>query len=312
MMEVRLRRLSIALLMMGLVAVLPAQDEPLTVFVKGFTMRPEDSELARFSSLLTDEFETAVIATDTVDVVERAKINQLLKARQIEQAAREILDETRSVLVSEQANAVIFGELFDDIAGGEVVITARLTRLSGAKIGQAQVRLGRGKIHDSEDRVAAMKQLADTLLGSSKEASPRALLVGRWRVSTTGTLPASLKEKLEETKKESGNEMEAAIGRLGGAVTGMAEVASGSGSMLLDLAEDSTYALSERTGLFANHPPGNSGTWTYNPGDRRLMLIPVGGRASFALVLETITRDRLTSTGSAGERYELARVAQPD
>jgi hypothetical protein len=152
----------------------------------------------------------------------------------------------------------------------------------------------------------------------SSKMDPNAKLVGEWIVTSKGNLPETVTQELENAtgtdsgspKAKPGNEMLEAIADLGRSVRDLAKTASGTGSFKLRLNKDTTYRLSEKSGIFQNpvyEKLGPSGTWTFNPKDNRLVLISEGENKAYKIELKTIEGDRLPGEGFGGRTCEFTR-----
>lgn len=145
-------------------------------------------------------------------------------------------------------------------------------------------------------------------------------LVGEWLVTSAGALPENVARELKTNQtKEGGNankkpesDVEQSIRDLAKAFGGLADAASQSGSFVLQLKDDSTYKVSDETGIFAqstsdsNHL-GRSGNWVFSQDDRRLVLLPTGGGVAPAFNLTTIENNRLVDQSFGGRGCVFAR-----
>ncbi len=113
---------------------------------------------------ITQEFETAFIGTQCCTVLERRNYDRLLKQKENEKAVMSIdgiADASVGTLKSLEAGAVIFGEVYDDVASGEVKVSAVVQDFTGKSLIKKSVRFSRGKLSDAASREESMKSLAE-------------------------------------------------------------------------------------------------------------------------------------------------------
>lgn len=76
---------------------------------------------------ITHEFETAFIGTQCCTVLERRNYDRLLQQKENEKAVMSIdgiTDASVNTLKTLEADVIMFGEVYDDIASGEVKVSA--------------------------------------------------------------------------------------------------------------------------------------------------------------------------------------------
>ena len=123
------------------------------------------------AGLLTTEFEYALAAENCLDILERRDYDRLLAHKENEKAISRIASLPPQILddlKSEKADAIIFGEIIDDLEGGEIRVSVTLEKLTGIKLKIESVRLSRGKRFDPESRESAMTQIAHSMCSKEK------------------------------------------------------------------------------------------------------------------------------------------------
>ncbi|MCW5213228.1 hypothetical protein VU04_10015, partial [Desulfobulbus sp. TB] len=113
---------------------------------------------------ITQEFETAFIGTQCCTVLERRNYDRLLKQKKNEKAVISIdgiTDASVNTLKSLETGAVIFGEVYDDIASGEVKVSVVVQDFTGKSLLKQSIRFSRGKLSDAASREKNMNALAD-------------------------------------------------------------------------------------------------------------------------------------------------------
>lgn len=144
----------------------PPSDQR-SVYVWDFATR--DRKKTDLTEKLTHEFELALIEYGSFSVLERRNIDRLLAQRENERAILDILEVPQAVwkeLKARRADLVIFGEVFDDVASGQVFVTATVQGFDGTKQTKKSVLLSRGRQADAASRQAAMTELARALAGA--------------------------------------------------------------------------------------------------------------------------------------------------
>ncbi|MCI5194561.1 MAG: hypothetical protein D3915_15840 [Candidatus Electrothrix sp. AU1_5] len=121
---------------------------------------------------ITREFETALIGTQCCTVLERRNYNRLMKQKGNEKAVMSIdgiTDASVSTLKNLEAGAVIFGEVYDDVASGEVKVSAVVQDFTGKSLTKQSIRFSRGKLSDAASREENMNALANKLCSALVE-----------------------------------------------------------------------------------------------------------------------------------------------
>jgi hypothetical protein len=138
-----------------------------SVYVWDFATR--DRKKTDLTEKLTHEFEVALIEYGTFSVLERRDIDRLIAQRENERAVMNLLEvplAARKKLEARRADLVIFGEVFDDVASGQVFVTATVQGFDGTKQTKKAVLFSRGRQADAASRQAAMTELAQALAGA--------------------------------------------------------------------------------------------------------------------------------------------------
>ena len=113
-------------------------------------------------SSFTEQFEGALMASGSYIVLDRRKVDSLLRESKNEMnlslqslpaAARERIRQL------ENAQGVVFGQVIDDVDSGEVIITATLEKFDSVKQWQHTVVMKRGLVQDYTQRQQAMNRL---------------------------------------------------------------------------------------------------------------------------------------------------------
>ena len=122
---------------------------------------------------ITQEFETAFIGTQCCTVLERRNYDRLLKQKENEKAVMSIdgiAGASVATLKTLEADAVIFGEVYDDVTSGEVKVSVVVQDFTGKSLIKKSVRFSRGKLSDAASREESMKALAEKVCSALVEA----------------------------------------------------------------------------------------------------------------------------------------------
>lgn len=124
-------------------------------------------EITVLTRQFTEDFELALNEVDKFKILERRSLDRLLYQRNKEIAltsATEISAEAKQAFTQlGGADFVIFGEVFDDVDGGEVSIRVSAQNWSGVQIGIAKISINRGYKSAGAERQKAMAALATQL-----------------------------------------------------------------------------------------------------------------------------------------------------
>ncbi|WP_420209219.1 hypothetical protein [Candidatus Electronema sp. JC] len=121
---------------------------------------------------VTQEFEGAFIRTQCCSVLERRNYDLLMSQRENEQAIMSmegIADASVNTLKTLEADAVVFGEVYDDVQSGEVKIIVAVQNFAGKSLTSQSVRFSRGKLSDAASREESMKALAEKVCSALVE-----------------------------------------------------------------------------------------------------------------------------------------------
>jgi hypothetical protein len=147
--------------------------ENLIVYVWDFSTL--DGKKNKLTINLTNEFEEALIQSKQHLVLERRDYAGLISQKDNEKAILNIEGVTPTTvnnLKAHQANAVIFGKVYDDVESGQIKVTVIVQKFDGLKLTQQSIYLSRGLRYDAESRNKAMQELVNkiikTLLPDSK------------------------------------------------------------------------------------------------------------------------------------------------
>ena len=141
-------------------------DKETNVYVWDFVTR--DLKKTDLTANFTHDFEEALsqYGQRQFRVLERRNLGQLIAQIDNERAAHDILDISDSSiksLRSKQADLVIFGEVFDDVASGQVSITVTFQSFDGTKSLIKSVLMSRGLVNDATSRREAMENMIKDL-----------------------------------------------------------------------------------------------------------------------------------------------------
>ncbi|MCI5189102.1 MAG: hypothetical protein D3905_04720 [Candidatus Electrothrix sp. AS4_5] len=121
---------------------------------------------------ITQEFETAFIGTQCCTVLERRNYNRLLTQKENEKAVMSIdgiTDASVNTLKTLEADVVMFGEVYDDIASGEVKVSVVVQDFTGKSLLKQSIRFLRGKLSDAASREKNMNDLANKVCSALVE-----------------------------------------------------------------------------------------------------------------------------------------------
>jgi hypothetical protein len=141
------------------------------IVVWDFTTR--DHQKTDVTASLTDEFEEALADAGTYTVVERrnlARLEAVIAAEKALDVGSFGSNVTRG-LKRAGVEVVVFGEVFDDINGGEVSVTVRFQDLAGRQRLIRSVQMRRSLINDAASRREKMATLVGLLTHQSDPAS---------------------------------------------------------------------------------------------------------------------------------------------
>lgn len=129
------------------------------------------TEVENLADMVTKEFEEALGKTGCLPLVERRNYPDLESHQRQERrlAGADLSPREKKELSSTtKADAVIFGEITDDVQGGQIKVAITLEALTGAKLANTSVRFTRGKRFDAEERERRMSELASEVCGTLK------------------------------------------------------------------------------------------------------------------------------------------------
>jgi hypothetical protein len=154
----------------------PKAEQPSFIYVVSFT-----SPTIRDTPLLvsfTDLYEEALLASQRYRIHNRRTVQQILAEAESEAAIQSMNDlspKSRHRLATiEKVDGLIFGEVVDDVASGEIVITATLQSFDSTTHWKRRAVMKRGLVMDLASRTVAMQELArsdDASRGARREAS---------------------------------------------------------------------------------------------------------------------------------------------
>lgn len=161
----------------------------LTVYVWDFRTNDEqgDQDLAY---KLTQEFEEKLIQTGCFTVIDRRNRDAIGAHQQLEKEIRGVEEfslEDQEFFAELKADAVIFGEFFDDIRSGQFKIAIVFETFRGEKRASESIKFSRGKIFDAESRESVLQELVEKLCVSNKTLSTSKELANvqvRWELVT--------------------------------------------------------------------------------------------------------------------------------
>lgn len=123
----------------------------------------------------TQEFEEALFEAGCFSIMERREYARLMRQKDNEKAIMSIegiTDMSLGEFKALHAEAMIFGEVYDDVESGELKIRVEVTNLHGEKLQVQGVRMSRGKSHDAESRELLMQELAHSLCQKAPVSLP--------------------------------------------------------------------------------------------------------------------------------------------
>ena len=130
-----------------------------------------DGEKNKTTESLTYEFEEALSQNCTYTVLERRKLDRLQAVIENEKALQDVgqLTATGSTELKRLgAGMVVFGEMFDDVESGEVIVTVTFQDFKGKKILIKSGSIRRGLLRDSASRRERMTALAGDICRTTK------------------------------------------------------------------------------------------------------------------------------------------------
>ena len=137
--------------------------KPSRVYVADFTSTTlhDDNLLLSF----TDQFETALIDSHVYTVLNRDHLAKLLRESKSEASLTSLQDissQVRSRIQHlEAADAVIFGQVTDDLDSGELIITVTLETFDSVKQWKHSKTMKRGLIRDYTERQNVLNKLVE-------------------------------------------------------------------------------------------------------------------------------------------------------
>lgn len=145
----------------------------LKVYVWDFGTR--DRQKTELTRSFTQEFEGALIRTKCCVILERQNYDRLMAQKDNEIAIMSIegiAESSVTTLKTLEANAVIFGEIYDDVESGEVIITAAVQAFDGENLARENAKLSRGRRLDATSREKSMQELAEKICSSLVSGPP--------------------------------------------------------------------------------------------------------------------------------------------
>ena len=139
------------------------------VAVWDFTTR--DGEDDQMTENFTYEFEEALVNYGGVSVLERRNMDRLVAVIENERAVQDILQMSESAINDLKqigVEQVVFGEIYDDIDGGEISIRVTFQELNGEKALVKSTYMRRGLLSDGRSRRDKMKELVESLSPTEK------------------------------------------------------------------------------------------------------------------------------------------------
>ncbi|MGZ5441089.1 MAG: hypothetical protein ACXW5U_04985 [Thermoanaerobaculia bacterium] len=130
-----------------------------------------DGEKDKTTESLTYEFEEALSENCSYDVLERRKLDRLQAVIKNEKALQDIGELTAggsTELRRLGVSLVVFGEVYDDVDSGEVIVTVTFQDFKGKKVLIRSIPLRRGLLRDSTSRRNSMATLAGKICKSTK------------------------------------------------------------------------------------------------------------------------------------------------
>ena len=152
------------LLLVALIATSAAVQAKPKVYVVDFATR--DLEKNTQTANFTRDFEQALVQAGCYTVLESREFSRLLTELDRERAIADVADLSKSALdglKTEQAEMVVFGEVFDDVDSGQVNVTVTFQKFDRTKALIKSTLLARGKVNDAASRQEAMAALAGGL-----------------------------------------------------------------------------------------------------------------------------------------------------
>lgn len=156
-------------------AIAPDAARKLRVYVWDFKTNLQGQDRLR-AKQLSDEFETVLIQSGNFDVLERKSFAALLtqEAAETDLIAR-IPDAARTQLRKEQADGVIFGDVFEDVSAGEILVTISIQTFEAKKLWQDTRSLKKDELFVQANRMAVARALLPLAPSGSAGGSPQGL-----------------------------------------------------------------------------------------------------------------------------------------
>lgn len=145
----------------------------INVYVWDFGTR--DSKKTSLTKNFTEEFEGALIRANCCVILERRNYDRLMAQKNNEIAIMSIEGIAESSVITLktlEANAVIFGEIYDDVESGEVKITATVQAFDGKNLARENAKISRGRRLDTTSREKIMQELAEKVCSSLVSEPP--------------------------------------------------------------------------------------------------------------------------------------------
>ena len=162
----------ITFLTIGIIGLIPAYGQNVAVW--DFTTRNgEDNQM---TENFTYEFEEALVNYGNASVLERRNMDRLVAVIKDEKAVQDILQMSESTINDLKqlgVEQVVFGEIFDDIDGGEISISVTFQELNGRKAQIKSAYMRRGLLADGRSRRDKMKELVKSLSSANDNVKPQ-------------------------------------------------------------------------------------------------------------------------------------------
>ena len=138
----------------------PERPHKFRVYVWDFRTNLAGDDKVR-AALLADEVETFLVQSGRYDILERRNFAALLKQRDDEVSLISQLSVSdRQVLQNQmRADGVVFGDVYDDTRGGEVVVTISLQGFDSTKPWQSRKSMKRSGLFDQATRAQFIRSL---------------------------------------------------------------------------------------------------------------------------------------------------------
>lgn len=155
--------------------VLGIAQSPLSIYVWEFTTR--DGERSGLTLSFTEEVEEALIQSECCNIIQRRYYSRLFDQKENELAVLNLSGLPKAAkdgLKSLEANAVVFGEVFDDAQSGQVRISVSIESFEGKILKKASSYLPKFAIVDPSKREEAIAKLMTDLHFSNGKDNPSA------------------------------------------------------------------------------------------------------------------------------------------